>query len=108
MLDMSPVTKAIFARLERATAAVQSEHIAQGREQNPRSTVHWTMENHGAGYKITMMRGGVIIAQKALDRADVTALDAKGNRIAAPQETIDAICASMFEKVPVEKTPKAA
>ncbi len=105
MLDMTPLTKAIFGRLERATAAVMPEHIAQGRAQNPRSTVHWTMENHGAGYKITMMRGGVIVAQKALELSDVTVRDAKGNRVAAPQETFDALSEAMFEKVPA---PKAA
>lgn len=105
MLDMTPLTKAIFSCLERATAAVQPKDIAEGREQNPRSTVHWTMENHGAGYRITMMRSGLVIAQKSVDLTDVTVRDAKANRVAAPQETMDAIVAAMFEKVPV---PKAA
>lgn len=104
MLDHTQVTKAIFTKLEKATAAVSKKDLEEGREQNPLSTMHWTLENHGTGYRISMMRGGLIVAQKSLDFNDVTALDVKGRRTAAaPQETFDAIAAAMFKDVPVAK-----
>lgn len=103
MLDSSAITKTLFTKLEKATAAVPPEHITEGRPQNPLSTMHWTMENHGAGYRFTMMRGGVIVSQKTVDLNEITTVDAKGRRVVAPQETIDALVASMFEKVPAKK-----
>lgn len=104
MLDHTAVTKAIFAKLEKATAAVSKKDLEEGREQNPLSTMHWTLENHGTGYRISMMRGGLIVAQKSLEFNDVTALDVKGRRTqAAPQETFDAIVAAMFKDVPAAK-----
>lgn len=103
MLDNSAITKALFSRLEKATAAVQPEHLKEGREQNPLSTMHWSMENHGDGYRFTMLKGSLVVAQKSVALADVTAADEKGRRVAASQETINAIVASMFEKVPAKK-----
>lgn len=104
MLDHTAVTKAIFTKLEKATAAVSKKDQEEGREQNPLSTMHWTLENHGTGYRITMMRGSLIVSQKDVDFNDVTALDVKGRRTqAAPQETFDALTAAMFKDVPAVK-----
>lgn len=104
MLDHTALTKAIFTKLEKATAAVPKKDLEEGREQNPLSTMHWTLENHGTGYRITMMRGGLIVARRDVELNDVTALDVKGRRtLAAPDETFAAIAAAMFKDVPAPK-----
>jgi hypothetical protein len=104
MLDHTAITKAIFTKLEKATAAVPQKEISEGREQNPLSTMHWTMENHGSGYRITMMRGGIIVARRDVEFNDVTALDTRGKRtLPAPDETFTALVSAMFKDVPVAK-----
>ncbi len=104
MLDHTTITKAIFTKLEKATAAVSKKDMEEGREQNPLSSMHWTLENYGTGYRITMMRAGLIVARKDVDFNDVTALDVKGRRtLAAPDETFSAIVNAMFKDVPAPK-----
>lgn len=106
MLDHTAITKAIFTKLEKATAAVPKKDLEEGREQNPYSTMHWTMENHGTGYRITMMRGDLIVSRRDVEFNDVTALDPRGKRtLPASDETFTALVAAMFKDVP---TPKKA
>lgn len=104
MLDHTAITKAIFTKLEKATAAVPRKDLEEGREQNPLSLFHWTLENHGTGYRITMMRGGLIVSRRDVEFNDVTALDTRGKRtLPAPDETFDALVAAMAKEVPATK-----
>lgn len=103
MLDNSALTKALFTKLEKATAAVSPKDLEEGREQNPYSAMHWTLENYGAGYKINAMRNGIIVSQKAIELADVTVRDEKGRAQIVPQEQIDALVAAIAKDVPASK-----
>ncbi len=87
MFSQTNETKALFTRLEKATAAVPKKDIEEGREQNPLSAVHWTMEQHAGGYKITIIRGGIIAGQKSVEAKDLK-----------DQESVDAIVKVMFDK----------
>lgn len=102
MLDQDAHTKALFARLERATAAVPPQHLAEGRPQNPFSSMHWTLENSPGGYTITMMRGGVIASQKMLFRQDLFTTEQVGKKqiTRVNEPAVDAIVKAMFDGVP--------
>lgn len=95
MLTQTNASKALFTRLEKATAATSPKDMAEGRPQNPLSSVHWTLENSPGGYTITMLRGSLIIAQKMLLRQDLFLEKDKVN-----EPAVDAIVKAMFEDVP--------
>lgn len=93
MFSQTNETKAFFTRLEKATAAVPKKDLEEGREQNPLSAVHWTMESApGGGYKITLLRGSIIAGQKTVEAKDLK-----------DQESVDAIVQAMFEKIAPKK-----
>lgn len=96
MLTQTNASKALFTRLEKATAATPPVQIAEGKPQNPLSAVQWTLETSPGGYTITMTRGGVIVAQKMLFRQDLFLGDT--GKINEP--AVDAIVKAMFEGVP--------
>lgn len=88
MFSQTNETKALFTRLEKATAATPKKDLEEGKEQNPLSSVHWTMENHAGGYKITIVRGGLILGQKTFESKDMK-----------DQESVTAIVQAMFDKI---------
>jgi hypothetical protein len=92
MFSQTNEIKSLFTRLEKATAATQKKDLDEGKPQNPLSAVHWTMENHAGGYKITMMRNGLVIGQKSFEAKDMK-----------DQESVTAIVQAMFEKIADKK-----
>ena len=92
MFSQTNETKALFTRLEKAVAATPKKDLEEGREQNPLSAVHWTFENYGTGYKITLMKRGLVAGQKTVEAKDLK-----------DQESVDAIVQSMFEKIAPKK-----
>lgn len=96
MLSQTNASKALFTRLEKATAATQPKDIADGKPQNPLSAVHWTLESSPGGYTITMMRSGIVVSQKMLFRQDLFL----GDTGKVNEPAVDAIVKAMFEGVP--------
>lgn len=99
MLNQDARSKALFTQLEKVTAAVPKEHLQQGKPQNPFSSVHWTLENAPGGYKITIMRSGIIVSQKTLERADLFIDLGKGKWQLRDDDVALAVMA-MFEGIP--------
>lgn len=99
MLNQDANSKALFMRLEKATAATPKKDMEEGRPQNPLGALHWSMEHLGpvdhkgrpGTYKITMMKGSLIVAQKTASRAELESADA-----------VEHLVLSMFEGIPAQ------
>jgi len=98
MFTNSPDDRVYLGRLERAVAATPKELVAEGRAQNELSTVHWLIENAGEEYegkkiirfyKLSILRNGVIAAQKTISSKEVP-----------DNESAATLVKAMFAKLP--------
>lgn len=99
MLYQDAKSKALFMKLEKVVAAVPKEHLQEGKPQNQLSSVHWTLENAPGGYKITIMRSGIIVAQKTLERADLF-MDLGKGKWQLRDDSVEQAVMAMFEGIP--------
>lgn len=99
MLNQDARSKALFTQIEKVVAAVPPAQLKEGKPQNPLSSVHWTLENAPGGYKITIMRSGIIVSQKTLERADLF-IDLGKGKWQLRDDAVALAVMAMFEGIP--------